>query len=104
MTLVSYGVNPDEVGLELPREWTGRAATPLTAETAFNGFVCTHVVYALERLGVFARFGEAGPAVGSLLDAPLAFSTVEMFLDLLRSTSGEHLLRIQKCLSFLLRH
>lgn len=60
MTLVSYGVNPDEVGLEVPREWTGRAATPFTADTAFNGFVCTYVVFALERLGAFARLADAG--------------------------------------------
>lgn len=60
MALASYGVNPGAVGVELPREWTGRAATPMTADTAFNGFVCTHVVFALERLGVFARFADAG--------------------------------------------
>jgi hypothetical protein len=60
MTLVSCGVDPDEVGLELPREWAGRAATPVTADTAFNGFICTHVVFALERLGVFDRFADAG--------------------------------------------
>ncbi|HET7460423.1 MAG TPA: class I SAM-dependent methyltransferase [Longimicrobium sp.] len=60
MTLVRHGAAPDDVGLALPREWTGRAVTPLAADTAFNGFVCTHVVFALERLGVFARFADAG--------------------------------------------
>jgi|GEM_PF-1550841 len=62
MTLVSarHGAAPDEVALELPREWTGRAVTPMTADTAFNGFVSTHVVFALERLGVFAHLADAG--------------------------------------------
>ncbi|MFB9902339.1 SAM-dependent methyltransferase [Allokutzneria oryzae] len=55
-----YGVNPGDAGIEVPREWSGTAATPVTADTAFNGFVCTHVVFAFERLGVFARFAEAG--------------------------------------------
>lgn len=58
MTLVSGGL--DEVGLEFPREWAGRAVSPVTADTAFNGFVCTHVIFALERLGAVARLAEAG--------------------------------------------
>ncbi|GGQ46629.1 methyltransferase type 12 [Streptomyces asoensis] len=41
-----------------PAEWQGAARTPLDADTAFNGFISTHVVFALEQLGLFAWFDE----------------------------------------------
>lgn len=60
MTLTSYEAGPAAAGLELPREWAGKAETPLDADTAFNGYICTHVIFTLERLGAFARFADAG--------------------------------------------
>ncbi|MGW2909490.1 SAM-dependent methyltransferase [Streptomyces asoensis] len=41
-----------------PAEWQGAAHTPLDADTAFNGFISTHVVFALEQLGLFTWFDE----------------------------------------------
>lgn len=82
MTL-AYGVSPGEVGLELPREWTGRAATPLSADAALNGYVCTHVVFALERLGVFDRFAAAGS-----LDIPRFCAEREIGEPVLRALLG----------------
>ncbi|MGV9559494.1 SAM-dependent methyltransferase [Streptomyces sp. NPDC003522] len=43
-----------------PAEWNGDAKTPIDADTAFNGFISTHVVHALEQLGLFAWFDESG--------------------------------------------
>lgn len=60
MPLVSGRPDPREVGPEFPQEWTGRAASPVTADAAFNGYVCTHVIFAFERLGVFTRLADAG--------------------------------------------
>ncbi|TXC99736.1 class I SAM-dependent methyltransferase [Streptomyces sp. ISID311] len=39
----------------LPAEWQGQALAPLNPDTAFNGYICAHVVHALERLGVFQQ-------------------------------------------------
>lgn len=83
MTLVSCGVAPGRVAPEVPQEWTGRAATPMTADTAFNGFVCTHVVFALERLGVFDRFADAGS-----LDIPRFCAEREIGEPVLRALVG----------------
>lgn len=43
---------------ELTPEWRGRAQAPLHPDTAFNGYICAHVLHALERLGVFQRLQE----------------------------------------------
>ncbi|MFI8993287.1 class I SAM-dependent methyltransferase [Streptomyces sp. NPDC053542] len=42
----------------LPAEWQGQALTPLNPDTAFNGYLCAHVLHALERLGVFRKLQE----------------------------------------------
>jgi hypothetical protein len=42
-----------------PADWRGDAKTPLDADTAFNGFISTNVVFALAQLGLFAWFDEA---------------------------------------------
>ncbi|MEV0411634.1 class I SAM-dependent methyltransferase [Streptomyces sp. NPDC050448] len=40
--------------------WQGEAPTPLNADTAFNGFICAHVLHALERLGLFRKLQADG--------------------------------------------
>ncbi|MFF8729555.1 SAM-dependent methyltransferase [Streptomyces sp. NPDC015171] len=44
----------------LPADWRGDAKTPLDADTAFNGFIATNLVFALEQLGLFTWFDENG--------------------------------------------
>ncbi|MEU5100065.1 class I SAM-dependent methyltransferase [Streptomyces sp. NPDC020996] len=41
-------------------QWQGEALTPLNPDTAFNGFICAHVVHALERLGMFRKLQDDG--------------------------------------------
>ncbi|NLU73963.1 SAM-dependent methyltransferase [Streptomyces sp. HNM0575] len=43
---------------EVTSEWQGQALTPLNPDTAFNGYICAHVLHALERLGVFRQLHE----------------------------------------------
>ncbi|MET9886690.1 class I SAM-dependent methyltransferase [Streptomyces sp. NPDC006430] len=40
--------------------WQGEAPTPLNPDTAFNGFICAHVLHALERLGLFRKLQDDG--------------------------------------------
>ncbi|MFI5932102.1 SAM-dependent methyltransferase [Actinoplanes sp. NPDC051494] len=40
--------------------WQGEARTPLNPDTAFNGFICAHVLHALERLGAFTALENDG--------------------------------------------
>ncbi|MEU3776654.1 class I SAM-dependent methyltransferase [Streptomyces sp. NPDC032472] len=44
----------------LTAPWQGEAPTPLNPDTAFNGFVCAHVLHALERLGLLRRLEDEG--------------------------------------------
>jgi hypothetical protein len=59
MTMLTSGHEAGS-GVAPPAEWRGRAATPVNADTAFNGFVCAHVLFALERLEVFEQMEDAG--------------------------------------------
>ncbi|MEW2412815.1 class I SAM-dependent methyltransferase [Streptomyces sp. NPDC046866] len=44
----------------LTAPWQGEAPTPLNPDTAFNGFICAHVLHALERLGLLGRLETEG--------------------------------------------
>ncbi|MFJ3493025.1 SAM-dependent methyltransferase [Streptomyces sp. NPDC086091] len=57
----------EELGTRVlpPADWRGDTKTPLDADTAFNGFISTHVVFALEQLGLFTWFDKE-----SRLDVP----------------------------------
>ncbi|MFD7624876.1 class I SAM-dependent methyltransferase [Streptomyces sp. NPDC059851] len=44
----------------LTEQWQGEAPTPLNPDTAFNGFICAHVLHALERLGFFQGLQDDG--------------------------------------------
>lgn len=43
-----------------PAPWRGEAQSPVNPDTAFNGFICTHAVHGLERLGVFTKLAADG--------------------------------------------
>jgi hypothetical protein len=49
----------------LTTRWRGTATTPLDPDTAFNGFICAQVLFALERLGVFRALNDQ-----DVLDVP----------------------------------
>jgi phenylpyruvate C(3)-methyltransferase len=54
------GLHALDDGVFPPADWCGDAKTPLDADTAFNGFISTNVVFALEQLGLFAWFAGSG--------------------------------------------
>ncbi|MEU0334486.1 SAM-dependent methyltransferase [Streptomyces sp. NPDC006193] len=54
------GIQEAGESVVLPADWRGDAKTPLDADTAFNGFISTNVVFALAQLGVFTWFDDAG--------------------------------------------
>src|SRR5690349_1006409 len=47
----------------VPADWHGTAAVPVDADQAFNGYVAANVVFALDRLGAWARLVEGDLAV-----------------------------------------
>ncbi|MEO6082280.1 MAG: class I SAM-dependent methyltransferase [Umezawaea sp.] len=90
-------------------EWQGQALAPLNPDTAFNGYICAHVVHALERLGVFERLqdgrsldttafcaeGELAPGVfRALVQAAESFGYLDVHGDRVRATAlGEEAVR-----------
>ncbi|MCK2244143.1 MULTISPECIES: class I SAM-dependent methyltransferase [unclassified Crossiella] len=44
----------------LAQDWRGRAPLPMSADSAFNGYIAANVLFALNRLGVLAEFESAG--------------------------------------------
>ncbi|MEU0052452.1 SAM-dependent methyltransferase [Streptomyces sp. NPDC006309] len=54
------GIQEESDGVLLPADWRGGAKTPLDADTAFNGFISTNVVFALAQLGLFTWFDDNG--------------------------------------------
>ncbi|GGK90977.1 class I SAM-dependent methyltransferase [Mangrovihabitans endophyticus] len=56
---------------EPPAAWQGLATTPLDADTVFNGFVGAHVVFALDRLGLFRMLAATGATTAGQFTAPL---------------------------------
>jgi hypothetical protein len=49
-----------ESGSDWPADWTGSSAVPISVDEAFNGYVAAQVVFALDRLGLFAELLEQG--------------------------------------------
>ena len=85
----------------LTSEWQGQALAPLNPDTAFNGYICAHVVHALERLGVFERLqdgrsldttafcaeGRLDPGVfRALVQAAESFGYLDVHGDRVRAT------------------
>ncbi|MFF1336978.1 class I SAM-dependent methyltransferase [Streptomyces sp. NPDC058290] len=86
-------------------QWLGEAPTPLNPDTAFNGFICAHVLHALERLGLLRTLQDDGSAdvapfcrengldeavFRSLIRAAESFGYLEVHDDRVRATrTGE---------------
>lgn len=47
---------------EWPQDWKGRAVAPIDADSAFNGYMAAHILFALERLGLLDQLLEVGEA------------------------------------------
>ncbi|SDM53032.1 SAM-dependent methyltransferase [Allokutzneria albata] len=82
-----------DTGIAEPPEWRGSALTPLTADTAFNGFVGTHVVFALDRLGLFAEL-EAGAVLDGAAFCARHGLDDAVFTALISSAEAFGLLRV----------
>ncbi|AEV87081.1 type 12 methyltransferase [Actinoplanes sp. SE50] len=69
----------------LPTDWHGTATVPIDADQVFNGYVAANVVFALDRLGVWARLVE-GPLRVTAFAGDLHVDE-RMFRELLRAAA-----------------